>query len=106
MRHVYILIKTWFRSTRQGGGGSRTGGAFRGRVAAGLGPQVRPDSQSLCHFHVIRRVDVVEHAAAGQLHLKRNARADQQQGLRHGKKKLKQMRHLQPATHRKNQYVL
>lgn len=52
-------------------------------MAAGLGPQVRPDSEPLGHFHVIRWVDVVEHAAAGQLHLKQNTQADQEQRLRH-----------------------
>lgn len=75
-------------------------------MAAGLGPQVRPDSQPLGHFHVIRWVDVVEHAAAGQLHLKPNTQVDQEQRLNDGKKNGRQMRHLQPSTHRKNQYVL
>lgn len=71
------IVSTGFRGTSQGGGGCRAGGALRARVAAGLGPQMRPDSQPLCHLDVVRRVDVVKHTAAGQLHLKRNTYADQ-----------------------------
>lgn len=76
------IISTWLRGTSQGGGGCGAGGALGGRVAAGLSPQMRPDSQPLCHLDVVRWVYVVEHAAAGQLHLKRNTYADQKQKLR------------------------
>lgn len=64
---------TRFRGTGKRGSGGGAGGAVGGRVAAGLGPQMRLDAQSLGHLHVVRWVDVVEHAAAGQLHLKRSA---------------------------------
>lgn len=51
-------------------------------MAAGLGPQMRPDSQSLGHLDVVRWVYIVEHAAAGQLHLERNKYDNQKQELR------------------------
>lgn len=51
-------------------------------MAAGLGPQMRPDSQPLGHLDVVRWVDVVKHTAAGQLHLKRNTYSDQKRKLR------------------------
>lgn len=71
------INSTRFRGTSQGGGGCGAGGALRACVAAGLGPQMRPDSQPLGHLNVVRRVDVVKHTAASQLHLKRNTYADQ-----------------------------
>lgn len=79
-------MRTWFGGASQGGRGRRAGRALRGREAAGLGPEVRPDPQPLGHFDMVGGVDVVKHAAAGQLHLRRNTHTrthtDQKQTLR------------------------
>lgn len=86
-KHSHFSYSRENKSTRlwgtgKGGGGRRAGGALGGRVAASLSPQVWPDSQPLGHLDMVRRVDVVKHAASCQLHLKRSPYTDQNQPLR------------------------
>lgn len=76
-------------------------------MAAGFSPQMRFDPQPLCHLHVVRWVDVVEHAAAGQLHLNGGTATHQSPTLRAqtAKRVQVQLTHMGRAK-KKNQYML